>query len=264
MESIVPDSVRNRFATVAHSLPLTAGDRFWNMSLDQAILESVDQTVRNTGKASPVIRFYTWQRPTLSLGYFQPHRDALPRFESVDRVRRATGGGAILHHRELTYSITVPVQSRDTGSRQWLYRSCHGAIAQALRDWGIGLKPYRLTGRVAGKESSFLCFQRRTDEDLILNGYKIVGSAQRRAKDAVLQHGSVLLAASEFADELPGVFDLTGRHVNKKSFSSALTDSFTRMLGLPSPVGIPEKEFSDRAETIAEQRFGHPNWWQRR
>ena len=93
-------------------IDLATGSAPWNMAVDQALLESVDKT------QVPVIRFYQWESPALSLGYFQKmaDRELHPASRDADCVRRATGGGAILHDRELTYSVALPFAASATSA----------------------------------------------------------------------------------------------------------------------------------------------------
>ncbi len=198
--------------------PLTC-NAAWNMSVDQAIAESVSRSESIGGDATATLRFYQWSRPTLSLGYFQSNADCLPRFRDVSRVRRATGGGAILHHHELTYSLTLPTPSGQRGARHDLYRIVHQSIIDSLERFAIRARPHRDDPRPLGNISDdFLCFRRRTEEDLVVSGYKVVGSAQRRDKRSILQHGSILLRASEHTPELPGVFDLTHKLCKRRNW----------------------------------------------
>ena len=233
------------------------------MALDQAILESTSQRCLDTGRAAPTLRFYGWSKPTLSLGYFQSHRRVPKEFEGVEKVRRSTGGGAILHDRELTYSLTVPVSSRSKISRQDLYVEMHAAIVSSLASLGVTARAYRESGSTAGKEDAFLCFQRRTDEDLIISGYKIVGSAQRRARAALLQHGSVLLRASAATPQLPGVFDLTSMKLEIDTICDQIIGSIGGWMNVDFSEGQPGSEELDRARE-SRQRFESSGWWMRR
>ena len=211
--------------TIGRLIPLHACRGAENMAVDQALLESVDASGR------PALRFYTWRLPTLSLGYFQPESERRGHIESrlLDCVRRATGGGAIVHHHELTYSLAIPSSGASAGPRIDLYRQTHQSLVEALHEYGVHASPYRVVsdgGRI-GQPNPFLCFQRRTDEDLIVHGYKVVGSAQRKSRNSMLQHGSVLFKASRWAPQLPGVEDLTGCMIPMEEFAM----SFARRLG---------------------------------
>lgn len=234
------------------------------MAVDEAVMQSVSATAEAEGMASAVMRFYSWERPTLSLGYFQSSREAMPRFESLAQVRRSTGGGAIVHDRELTYSLTVATPPGQRGARHDLYQGVHAAIVEQFRELGVTALPYRLDRQRMSDEDAFLCFQRRTEEDLVVSGYKIVGSAQRRAKRAVLQHGSVLLRASSAAPELPGAFDLTSRSIDRLAFAEGLAARVGRLLR----VDFRESELTPAelgaCDRVQHEKYGNQDWLQRR
>ena len=105
----------------------------WNMALDQALLESADQ------RSAITLRFYRWSEPTLSLGYFQKFNDRETHAASLDCpvVRRSSGGGAIVHDHELTYSICVPESNRWSKSSDQLYDLVHHQVIQVLGQRGI-------------------------------------------------------------------------------------------------------------------------------
>ncbi len=232
------------------------------MATDQALLESVDVT------GQPVLRFYVWQSPTISLGYFQRVADCAEHVESsgLDCVRRSTGGGAIIHHHELTYSLAVPIDGTTAGPRLDLYRQTHQCLVQTLREHGVRAAPYRMLAhsQSAGDGDPFLCFQRRTAEDLIVNGYKVVGSAQRKSRSSMLQHGSVLLRSSQWAPQLPGIEDLTSQAVSIE----VLADSFAQQLGLALSVDWQRDQLSEfehqRAKEVVQRTFGNERWLNRR
>lgn len=239
----------------------------WNMSLDQAILQQTSAESEAGNPTFATIRFYTWDSPTLSLGYFQTSDSAhswIGNNEDLHRVRRSTGGGAILHDRELTYSVTVPTPRGDSGARTELYRAVHQIIANTLRDRSITARPYREDTRFPGQGNAFLCFARRTDEDLILSGYKVLGSAQRRARQAVLQHGSLLLRSSVHAPQLPGIYDLTSKQLEENDLAHQIADGLAQRMGvqlLDQPISEAEINV---ANTIQNDRFRNPDWWLRR
>ncbi len=233
----------------------------WNMAVDQALLESV------SAGGAPVLRFYRWQQPTLSLGYFQSLAQRQQHAASRDApvVRRSSGGGAIVHDRELTYSLVMPIRDRTSARVQDMVDRMHGAIRGACSDANI---PLQRVGQqaAAGGTPAFLCFQRRSREDLECAGYKVVGSAQRRAAHAVLQHGSMLLAASEKAPELPGICDLVGRNIEVEDCITAIVRQLCRGLTDVAqwlPAGLTDEE-RGAAEQTAVERFANPAWLQRR
>ncbi|MFG0265328.1 MAG: biotin/lipoate A/B protein ligase family protein [Rhodopirellula sp. JB055] len=264
-------------------IELTLHDAAANMAIDEALLNSV------AAGAPPTLRFYGWKRPTLSLGYFQPLGEAEAWAEQtgvalgadgeVDLVRRSTGGGAILHHAELTLSLTMPMNVSDTGAREATYRNVHEAIADELKFLGVDAKPFRTLGTsavsrmeadaaVSAKADKrfepFLCFQRRTDEDLIVNGYKVLGSAQRRTKGALLQHGSLLWSVSPHAEVLPGMQQLSGRSLDLRAFVRGLQQRLATIFGVDWQAGSLESTELEAAEQIVTQRYGNPDWTAKR
>ncbi len=181
--------------------PLTGGR---NMSVDQVLLQSAAES----GVAT--LRLYRWQPATLSLGYFQnwasrsQHSSSRP----CPVVRRASGGGAIVHDQELTYSLALPSSNRWSSQNRDLFDVVHQTLIQSLEQLGVaGCQVYQTQGKES-RTAPFLCFLRRATGDVVLDGFKIIGSAQRRLENALLQHGSVLVQRSRFAPELPGVRDL--------------------------------------------------------
>ncbi len=243
-------------------IPLHARDGAENMAADQALLESVDAS------GQPVLRLYTWRRATLSLGYFQRLADRNEHAESqwIDCVRRATGGGAIVHHHELTYSISVPSNVSSTGPRLDLYRAIHEALAEALREFGVRVAAFHQLARAPAPKCSspFLCFQRRTEEDLILGGYKVVGSAQRKSRAAVLQHGSVLLQSSPHAPQLPGIEELTSRSIPLSELATIFTDRVGEALAISWEPGDWTDQEMRRTAAVVQDKFEHDRWLRRR
>lgn len=231
-----------------------------NMALDQVLLESV------AAGAKPTLRLYGWSEPTLSLGYFQraAERDAHAPSRSLAVVRRATGGGAIVHHHELTYSVVVPLASGQVGASDELYRQVHDAFIQALADLGVRAARFDQSCTTSCYDCPFLCFMRRNSNDLIVNGYKILGSAQRKARTAVLQHGSLILRASEFAPEIPGIVDLTGERLTIDQISDRIADRLGKALLLRFAVHDFDNAEHSRAGQISEQRFASSMWLDRR
>lgn len=165
--------------------PLPGAD---NMALDEALLERAGAT----GEA--VCRIYSWSRPTLSLGRNQSaagHYDrALASDLGVDIVRRPTGGRAVLHDREITYAVAAPAPA--TGSLRESYAAVNRLLHDALARMGAVVADAQPVGR-APVPSLAPCFELPTRDELILDGRKLVGSAQWREEDAFLQHGSILV-----------------------------------------------------------------------
>lgn len=213
----------------------------WNMALDEALLLSAIET----GQAA--IRWYRWETATVSLGYFQD-ASALagdPVLRELPAVRRLSGGGAILHHHEWTYSCVIPPGHPIATQPARLYDIVHEAIIVELRTLGIQAAMRGEANPAA--ESAFLCFGRGDQRDIVLADHKIVGSAQRRRRGAVLQHGSLLLRRSEFASVFPGLEELCP----KSRFDR---DSIERIsIGMGTTIGTYRmlREFSESIRQAA-------------
>lgn len=150
------------------------------------------------GASPPTVRVYQWIRPTISLGYFQHFADfekLPPPARELPVVRRITGGGAILHDLELTYSIAVPVgHALVVGGAGRLYETAHQAVIHTLQELGATASLSGCSDDSGAARGPFFCFARRHCLDVIVGLEKIAGSAQRRTRTAVLQHGSIVLA----------------------------------------------------------------------
>lgn len=197
----------------------------WNMAVDQALLEE------SLSCDAIFLRLYRWSEATVSLGYFQDaaeqQRD--PRLASLPTVRRLSGGGAILHHHELTYSCCVPPSHPFAQQPAQLYERIHAVFMEWLSEFGVDVVP---RGRESsGRDEPFLCFLREAAPDLVVSGHKIMGSAQRRRRGAVLQHGSLLLQASEHAPELFGVSELAPQLSGSNVATSDLAERLAECLG---------------------------------
>uniref|UniRef100_UPI00313AE61D lipoate--protein ligase family protein n=1 Tax=Crocosphaera sp. Alani8 TaxID=3038952 RepID=UPI00313AE61D len=162
------------------------------MAIDRWLFEQQEK-----GLISPVLRFYTWSKPTISLGYLQkkypPYWDNLIwRKEPLDLVVRPTGGRAVLHQGDLTYMIVMPLDHRKTLA---IYRDICTFLIQGLKTLGISLQ-YGTAKRGYIRNSS--CFNTATVADLVTSdGSKVIGSAQRRGKRSILQHGSLVLSTDK-------------------------------------------------------------------
>jgi lipoate-protein ligase A len=177
----------------------------WNMAVDEVLLQAAATENRMS------LRFYAWSEPTLSLGYFQRYqtRSHHPASLTCACVRRATGGGAILHDREITYSVAVPPSHPLARSAQSLYAATHGSLVECLRGLGFdaSLAASSHPADASRLAEPFMCFARRAAGDVIIGSQKIAGSAQRRWRGAVLQHGGILLTASPAAEGFAGLND---------------------------------------------------------
>lgn len=158
----------------------------WNMGVDEALLASA---LRD---GPPTLRFYTWEGAWLSLGYGQ--RGEAARLAACARagvgvVRRPTGGRAVLHGGDLTYALAAPASLLPAD-----LRACYGLVAEALLAGlrALGAEAERIPGAGQGPgHGDFDCFARPAPDELCARGRKLVGSAQRRTRGGVLQHGSI-------------------------------------------------------------------------
>jgi lipoate-protein ligase A len=168
--------------------PPTSGAE--NMARDEAILAAV-----GAGAQPPTLRLYDWQPPTLSLGYAQRARDVdqvLLAAQGWGLVRRPTGGRAILHIDELTYSLALPDDDPlAAGGIIESYREISRALLAALTLLGASTAADRRAERVA--DTGPVCFETPSHYEITTGGRKLVGSAQVRRKGGILQHGSLPL-----------------------------------------------------------------------
>jgi lipoate-protein ligase A len=227
----------------------------FNMGLDQALLESRG--------APTTLRFYTWKPSTLSLGYFQRAADVPELADATSVVRRITGGGAIHHHRELTFSIAAeldhPLYRGPIGES---YARVHRAIAAALAEFGVAAELRGERALASERAGSAMCFHRSTPLDLVWNERKGVGSAQRRTGGRVLHHGSIKVggsplegAVATLAEARPGV--------TPELFAPALRAAFERAFDVALEAGVPDAEERRRAKELGP-RFVDPTFVRRR
>src|SRR5262249_20099736 len=160
------------------------------------------------------------------LGYFQPAaaRLADPLLASLPFVRRPTGGHDLVHHHEVTYALALPPGAGWQAREPWLLRM-HRILADAFRALGVELTLVESATRDA---ATVLCFRQLTPGDLVCRGVKVVGSAQRKHRQCLLQHGGILLARSPHTPSLPGVREQTGRALTPVEVRQAVTTVFAQ------------------------------------
>lgn len=167
-------------------------DPYMNMALDEAVSTAV-----RAGKSPPTLRLYTWKEAAVTIGYFQQIEKVRLHFLSLPIVRRITGGGAVLHGTDLTYSIACPGDhTLARGGVMGSYRAIGQALLLGIRELGedAGFVPPRLAPPHQRRgEQSPLCFEAPSAYEITVGGRKIIGSAQKRWLDGFLQQGSLLL-----------------------------------------------------------------------
>lgn len=226
-----------------------------NMAQDVALLEAVID-----GQAPPTLRLYGWSPPCLTLGRHQGEEAADVEFcwqEGIDVVRRPTGGRAVLHHLELTYSVVAPLgQGPIPRPLQDAYRTLCSALVEAVRSFGIDAE---LTGgevnlSMPGPRSTAPCFEAPAGGEVVVGGRKLIGSSMRAGKGHLLQHGAILLDwdgrlqagtmglsddsalrphVTTFAEQLGGV-------PPREELENALASAFGKVLAvtlIPEPFG---------------------------
>jgi lipoyl(octanoyl) transferase len=229
-----------------------------NMARDEALLTLVGQ-----GQSPATLRFYRWSPATVSLGYFQSVAD----FESLPPpagrlpvVRRTTGGGAILHDRELTYALVLPwshpLLKRGPNT---LYNHVHHAVAGLLAGHGLTVTPGPAASGGCSHRGPFFCFERHSCYDLLLEGQKLMGSAQRRTRWAILQHGSLILERTHSQQASAAVADGTALDIEVHLAALA------RAIGGDAP-SDPEG-FTQSEEALASElraKYADPAWTRKR
>ena len=230
----------------------------WNMSVDQALLETVEQSGQMT------LRIYQWEPATISLGYFQAYDDRQQHEASSNCpvVRRKTGGGAIVHDQEITYSLCVPSSERWSSKNSELYDLVHNSLIELFAGYGVETHLFgqRADESTRADKDRFLCFQRRAEGDLILDRSKVGGSAQRRLKKSLLQHGSILLKRSASAPELAGVEDLSGVTLAPSEFVSAWTKRLSDTLETRLVEAVLSPQEQEKAEKYQQTVFQNDEW----
>ncbi len=248
-------------------------DGAWNMAIDEVLL------ARAAAEQRLQLRLYEWNVATVSLGYFQKVAERQQHSPSLGCpfVRRPSGGGALVHDREITYSMSVPAARK--GDPGVLYRRVHTALVELLCRLGARAvlcetadeqrsEPLRADhlgiGGPRGGLPPLLCFQRHSSGDVLLAGHKVIGSAQRRGQGAILQHGSVLLHASSAAPELPGILNLAPISIPRDEWLQLLLETLARVFEcMPVEESLTESEI-DEAEHLVATKYERDEWNRRR
>ena len=216
-----------------------------NMARDEAMLLELEE-----GRGMPTLRLYGWSQQCLTIGYMQ---DA-SRFATggLPVIRRPTGGRAVLHWQELTYSVVAPIEEEPfcKGLSQTYY-SINTIIADALRGLGVDAELSSRSPRADGYRQRASCFHRAWRHEIVLGGRKLSGGAQRRLKRAFLQHGSILLDVDDdgvrrlFGEDAPSTMAALKDFapVDEGELSLAIAESMERglQIGL-EPLGLTDSE----------------------
>ncbi len=258
-----------------------AASATFNMALDEALLSSTASK-----KSPPTLRLYSWNVPSLSLGYAQPFKD-IDQAELTKRawqlVRRPTGGRAILHTDELTYSITAPLdEPLVAGSLLESYQRISIGLQKALQLLGLLTFNENQSGvpHDASKNEP-VCFQTPSNYEITWNGKKLIGSAQARKMGGVLQHGSLPLigdlsritlvlaypsqqerekAAQRTLAQAATLAEATGKIFTWEETSDAIVNSFSNEFGISFVASLPTEEEMVIANELVLTKYDSDSW----
>jgi lipoate-protein ligase A len=263
----------DRFALSWRLLEDGAADGAWNMAVDEAIAMAVGD-----GLAPATLRLYGWGSPTVSLGYLQKSPGGVDLgacgARGIAVVRRVTGGRAVLHAAELTYSVAVPLQG------PWRALSVAETFTLFSRGLMAGLARLGLAAemgeaaRGAGSREAAACFLVRGMPAILVGGRKLIGSAQRRWDRALLQHGSLLLdfdphlhqvvfpawSRTDPAAGITSLRSLLGRLPGNGEVASTLAAGWGEALGGACVPGVLSLQELRAAAALAEARYRCPGW----
>ena len=241
------------------------------MAVDEALLPRIGEDFQ------PFLRWYTWSPGCLSLGRFQNPQSGLKTgaLEQVPVVRRSTGGGAIWHHQELTYSLAFRVGDLETtGVKETYERLCWFLLSEwQRRGWDAGFaKDGGATLAQPLGTVTAACFAGKEPYDILVRGRKLGGNAQRRDRDLVFQHGSIPLALDwrimervflpEALPDAQQVTDLKslGWEGSSESLVGALSASFEKALGVQLQPCELDDGVAAKAERLMSTRYLNPDW----
>ncbi|MQA91137.1 MAG: octanoyltransferase [Gemmatimonas sp.] len=237
-----------------------------NMAVDELLAEGV-----RSGE-SPAFRLYSWSLPCLSLGRNQP---AVGRYDvealrsaGIGVVRRPTGGRAVLHDAEVTYSVAAP--ARAWGSARRAYRAINEVLLEAIASLGGAAHVHPADQRPLTPLSTTPCFAEPAPGEVVADGRKLIGSAQLCERGVLLQHGSIPLRRSRALDRLPvelrGLIDgrpahlenIVGIAVPPERLEEAVSSAWRGRIGAVEPGSLTEAEVG-RAEVLAG-RYRSDEW----
>ncbi|MDR6224692.1 lipoate--protein ligase family protein [Desmospora profundinema] len=260
-------------------------DSAWNMAVDEAIL-----IAHSEGAVPPTVRFYGWDPATLSIGYFQKARREVELERVAERglgfVRRPTGGRAVLHDQEVTYSVVVSedypgMPTTVTES----YRVISTGLLEGFRELGLQAEMVPLESEEEKAKYASLgsaaCFDSPSNYELVVEGRKVAGSAQTRQKGVILQHGSILMdldvdllfdvlqfpservkerMKKGFLDKAVAINQLRKEPVPYEKAVQAFTDGFARGMKIRLEPGELTRRELELAQGLMKNRYGREEW----
>ncbi len=243
---------------------------FFNMALDEALSESTRLKI-----SPPTLRLYQWDRPSLSIGYFQKISEINTDYCSKNDypvVRRLTGGRAILHDSELTYSLsslhdTYPFNSSLLDN----YKTISSALISGLQLLGIRAEMSLIKKRNEGHRDS-ACFKAPSYGEVTVESKKIIGSAQKRYTDGFLQHGSILFSfkpedlshtlKSNTTHDFSNICSINDYAPNASTddLISSLKESFQKELNIKLISDTPTKDELKHAKALEQGKYSTREW----
>lgn len=263
----------------------------WNMAVDESILLHIGR-----GESIPTLRLYAWTPACLSLGYAQPFADVDTnrlKARGWEVVRRVTGGRAILHTDELTYSVIAPNdEPRAAGTVLESYNRLAQALLLAVKNLDMRVEMKEDVGRDAVLSSSKdnispynpICFEVPSTYEITVNGKKLIGSAQARKKEGVLQHGSLPLtgdlsricqalvfenesaregASQRLLARATTVESALGRAIAWETAAQTFVRAFEAQLEIKLEKGELSESESKTADELVNEKYDHPSWTER-
>jgi lipoyl(octanoyl) transferase len=255
----------------------------WNMAVDEAILEGMQR-----GESPPTLRLYAWEPACLSLGFAQPVKDVdlhALQAHGWEVVRRLTGGRAILHTDELTYSVVGSAEEpRLVGGVIESYQRLSKAMLRALELLSLPVIHQGRNGHHPGMDQNPVCFEVPSDYEITLGGKKLIGSAQARRKGGVLQHGSLPLfgdiaritqslnfenedkrneAAERVRARAATVEEGLKRRVSWDEAATAFARGFMETLNIEFVEGELSSSEISASERLSTERYAHGRWTER-
>ncbi|CBE68253.1 MAG: lipoate--protein ligase family protein [Candidatus Methylomirabilis oxygeniifera] len=264
---------------------MPSAGRFLRMGASAGSINmGIDEALATLCRDSATLRFYAWESPTLSIGYAQRCDDidlTACRTAMVALVRRPTGGRAVLHQQDLTYSLILPLRPPwTTYSIAESYRLINMCLLRGLERLGLKVTIGRRPRQAAGAPSPF-CFPAISQYELLVGGKKMIGSAQRRFPAALLQQGSILLdfdpsgtvallypdeqaAAAGAIGAVGSLREVLGRLPDRREVETAIRHGFASEMGIELVEGELEPEECELSMQCAVARYASPDWTFRR
>ncbi|MBC7879545.1 MAG: lipoate--protein ligase family protein [Anaerolineales bacterium] len=255
----------------------------WNMAVDESILEHIHR-----GESQPTLRLYAWEPACLSLGHAQSFKDVdMTRLKANgwEVVRRVTGGRAILHTDEITYSVTGNENEEIlAGGVLDSYNRLSKALLYGVQSLSLPVEVKEEKHTTASQNLNPVCFEVPSSYEITVNGKKLIGSAQARKKEGVLQHGSLPLrgdltricdalvfenesarqaAKDRLLARATTVESVLGVETDWETAAQAFVKGFEAQLGIRFQREEMSQSESERANELVKEKYAHPTWTER-